>query len=136
MSSAPGVYWQADLDETWDTWGLGWMKKRGACTFDLTARLSDSDGEADFTTPPGGNPESAVDFDNYEDIELVSVKLKFKYAVRDNASWGLYYLYEDYTIDSFITAGVVPYIPGAFLLAGDAGNYEANVLGVSLQFSF
>ncbi len=136
LSTNPADDWSADLTETWDTWGLGISGERGSNRWDLSARLSDSDGEADFTTAPEGNPSSAVDFGNYEDIELLAVNFRFDHDITEQASWGLFYLYEDYTIDSFIVAGLEPYIPGSFLLAGDNGNYEANVVGVNLSFSF
>lgn len=135
-STNPLDDWDAALTETWDTWGLGLHGERGAWTWDGKARWSDSDGAADFTTPAGGSPAAAVDFDNYEDIELLAVNLELERKINELSSWGLFYLYEDYTIDSFILAGITPFIPGSFLLAADNGDYQANVLGVSLRFSF
>jgi MtrB/PioB family decaheme-associated outer membrane protein len=135
-STNPQDDWDAAFTETWDTWGLGLHGQRDAWTWDGTARLSDSDGAADFTTPPGGSPSEAVDFDNYEDIELLAFELRLRRDINELSSWGLFYLYEDYTIDSFILAGIVPYLPGSFLLAAENGDYEASVFGVNLRFSF
>ncbi len=136
LSTDPLNNWEAAFDEALDTWGFGLRSDRDRWSWDVSARWSNSDGEADFTTPPGGTPATAVDFDNYEDIELLAFHLTLDYEIRDNASFGLFYLYEDYTIDSFILQGLQPYISGAFLLAAENGDYEANVLGVNLQFAF
>jgi MtrB/PioB family decaheme-associated outer membrane protein len=136
LSTNPQDNWEAALKETWDTWGLGLHGERDAWTWDCTGRWSNSDGLADFSTPAGGAPSEAVDFGNYEDIELLSVTLALERKINELSSWGVFYLYEDYTIDSFILAGIGPYIPGSFLLAADNGNYQANVFGANLRFSF
>jgi len=135
LSTDPNADWSAALDETVDTWGLGYNGSEGDFTWDVTGRWSSSDGEADFETPPAGNPSSATDFDNYEDIELLALKLTVDYNLHSNCEVGFWYLYEDYSADSFILAGVQPYLPGAFLLAENNGDYEANVIGVSLKLN-
>ncbi|MCH9650181.1 MAG: MtrB/PioB family outer membrane beta-barrel protein [Deltaproteobacteria bacterium] len=136
LSTDPRNDWQADLEETIDTWGFGINGERDHWFWDASARWSNSDGEADFFTPAGGSPSSAVDFDNYEDIELLAFHLKVRYDIRDGASVGLSYLFEDYTIDSFILQGLQPYLPSALQLAASNGSYEGNVIGLHLKFAF
>jgi MtrB/PioB family decaheme-associated outer membrane protein len=133
LSTSPADNWSATLDEVVDTWGLGYHGKKGDFSWEVTGRWSSSDGEADFETPPGGSPSSAVDFGNYEDIELLALNLNLDWAVRSHCAVGLWYLYEDFTTDSFILAGVQPYLPGSFLLAPNNGDYQANVFGLSLK---
>lgn len=136
LSTSPLDNWSVAFNEKLDTWGLGLNAKRDDWTWDLTGRWSKSDGNADFETPPGGSPSSAVDFGNYEDIELLSGKLQVDYQLHANLAVGLWYLYEDYTLDSFILAGLQPYLPGAFQLDANNGDYQANIVGLRFKLGF
>lgn len=136
LSTDPRNDWQATLDEVIDTWGLGVNGEKDGWHWDASGRWSNSDGEADFFTPEGGSPSSATDLDNYEDIELLAFHLKLRYEIREGAAIGFSYLYEDYSIDSFILQGLRPYLPSALQLAASNGDYEGNVFGFNLQFAF
>ncbi len=133
LSTNPLDDWAVLLAEDTATFGIGLTSDSGGrWTYDLSAYLSESDGEADFTTPPGGR--DGVDFDNYEDIELLGVSLKADYSLNDHASIALRYLYEDYTINSFNLQGLDNFLPSTLLLVPSFGDYQANVFGVSLRF--
>jgi hypothetical protein len=135
LSTDPLDDWDLLLNEDTTTWGIGLTSKtESGWTWDLSANISDSDGEADFTTPPGGR--DAVDFDNYEDIELTQLWLHGSYEVNERCSAGFFYLYEDYSIDSFILRGVVPYLPQSILLVANDGDYQANLFGVNVRLVF
>ena len=137
LSTDPANDWSVALNEDTTTWGLGLNAKNdNGWSWDLGAHISDTDGEADFETPAGGSPSAAVDFDNYEDIELFSAWFKLGYELSKHASFGLFYLYEDYTIDSFIQAGVVPYLPSSILLAPNDGDYQGDLFGINLRLTF
>jgi MtrB/PioB family decaheme-associated outer membrane protein len=143
VSTRPLDDWSVLLDEATDTWGLGWTQRPAeAWQLDLSARWSNADGDADFTATPGGlplappHPPEAVDFANYEDIELLAGELKVGYQVSERFGTALWYRYEDYTIDSFILQGLQNYLPGALLLNASNGDYTANVVGAQLQFAF
>lgn len=129
--------WSVAFNEDTTTWGLGteWTNDTG-WSIDLSGHYSKSDGEANFDTPAGGSPSAAVDFNNYEDIELLSAWLKISRALSERTSVGVFYLYEDYTINSFIQQGVTPYLPQSILLAANDGDYQANLFGVNLRFKF
>jgi hypothetical protein len=132
----PADNWDLTLDETTDTWGLGVAgTPEGRWSWDLTANWSQSDGNADFFSPPGGTPNEAVDFDNYEDIELLAFVALVEYELNARAAVGLTYRYEDYTFDSFNLNGLAPYLPATLLLAANDGDYEANVIGVRLKLT-
>jgi hypothetical protein len=114
---------------------------------DLTGRWSRSDGDADFFARPGGAPlappasglparQEPQDFDNYEDVELLAVNLKLDFEITESVGAVFAYLYEDYTIDSFILQGLRNYLPGALLINADNGDYTANAFAVDLRFSF
>jgi hypothetical protein len=140
--------WFAAFDETNDTFGLGWTRRLGEqWTFDLSGSYVESDGEADFTAFPGGLPlappasglparTAAQDFGNYEDFELFTGRVKVNYAVNQYASFGVWYQFEDYTADSFITQGVTNYLPGALLIAAENGDYQANLVALTLKLAF
>ncbi len=134
LSTNPLDDWAVLLAEDTGTYGIGLTSDGdSAWTYDLSAYLSDSDGEADFFTPPGGR--DAVGFDNYEDIELLGVSLEADYRLGDRTSLGLRYLYEDYSIDSFNLQGLDNFLPSTLLLVPSFGDYQANVFGVILRFT-
>ncbi len=140
--------WSADFDEATDTIGLGWTASPGEkWSSDFTGTYAKSDGEIDFTATPGGLPlaspgaglparTAAQDIANYEDFELFSAKFKVDYALNTNTTVGIWYLYEDYTSDSFISQGLTNYLPGAVLLAGNNGDYEANLFALTMKVTF
>jgi MtrB/PioB family decaheme-associated outer membrane protein len=141
ISTNPGDDWTVDLDETTDTIGLA---LNGSPTdrwrWDISGNWSRSDGEADFASPPGGTQNQTstepVDFDNYEDIELLAAVLELDYVINPRAEVGLVYHYEDYTIDSFNLEGLRPYLPSTLLLVADDGDYQANVFGLRFRIDF
>lgn len=143
VSTNPLDDWTADLEETTDTWGMGFNSRFAErWTADLSANWSNSDGFADFTAFPGGLPlagrprQQALDFDNYEDIELLALLGRLDYRITDQATAGIFYRYEDYTIDSFILQGLANYLPGALLLNPEQGGYEASLFGLELKVAF
>ncbi len=135
-STNPLDSWQAEFKEVNDTWGLGWNQTYTAqWKSSVEGRWSKSDGKADLFSPPGGTPDRAVGFDNYEDIELFSISGKLDFTLNKNVGFGLWYLYEDYTIDSFIRQGLQNYLPGSLLLNADNGDYNANLFAGYVRLS-
>jgi MtrB/PioB family decaheme-associated outer membrane protein len=136
-STNPADNWQAKLDEVNDLWGLGMTNKIGPrWSTDLSARWSKADGTADLFSPPGGTPDKATGFDNYQDVKLFSIQARVEYQLDAHAKAGLSYLWEDYNIDTFILQGLANYLPGTLLLNPDYGDYQGNVVGVDMTFSF
>lgn len=135
--------WEVDFDEATATLGLGLTAKLGeSWTADLSVRQSDSNGAADFTAFPGGLPlnspprTAAQDFNNYEDTELTAALAKLGYQINDRFSLGLGYLWEEYTIDSFILQDLQNYLPGALLLNANYGDYTGQVLYFDVGIRF
>jgi MtrB/PioB family decaheme-associated outer membrane protein len=136
ISTNPLDSWAADLQETTDTWGLGWNEKLGKLwTLDVSGNLSRSDGQARFPRPVGANPPG-VGFGNYDDVDLLSVGAKLDYALNPAATVGLFYRYEKYTINSFLTEGLASYLPGTLLLNANNGDYKANIYGFTMKYIF
>ncbi len=143
VSLRPIDNWELALDEENDVWGLGLTSQFAEdWKADLSGRWTRSDGFADFTAFPGGQPlaspprTAAEDFDNYEDIELFAFDGRLEYSLSGNATAGFAYRYEDYTIDSFILQGLANYLPGALLLNGSNGDYQADLFMVDLKLAF
>lgn len=141
VSLNPLDNWFADMDETTETYGLGFTTKFSDWTTDLSARYSKSDGEIDFTAFPGGlplgtPPRPVVDIFNYEDIELLALLARFDYRITPNATAGFGYRWEDYTVDSFLFQGLRNYLPGAILLNGDQGDYTGSTFILDLSLAF
>ncbi|MFN7940229.1 MAG: MtrB/PioB family outer membrane beta-barrel protein [Thermoanaerobaculia bacterium] len=131
LSTNPQDNWFADFDEKNDAWGLGYHRESAKrWMFDLSATWSKSNGAAGLFSPPGGTPNTAVGFDNYEDIKLFTGAAKVGYQATDRLWVGVEYRYEDYTLSSFISQGLKNYLPGALILDTNFGDYTANVIGV------
>ena len=129
--------WDVTFTENNDTAGVGFKSAFGKrWDFDVAATWNKSDGLADFFSPPGGTPNLAVGFDDYEDIEIFSAKLALDYKITDNIAAGLDYRYEDYTLDSFIVRGLEYYMPASLLLNANYGDYTASVVGVRFKIKF
>jgi MtrB/PioB family decaheme-associated outer membrane protein len=136
-STNPLDNWSAAFDEVNDNWGLGLTAKLAArWSTDVSMQWTKSDGKADLFSPPGGAPDVAVGFDNYEDYKLFMGGAQLNYRITPAASAGLFYRYEDYTIDSFIRQGLLNYLPGALLLNPNNGDYKAHLFGLNVKLSF
>ncbi len=135
-STNPLDNWQVKFDEVNDVWGLGWNRRyTEQWKSEVQGRWSKSDGKADIYSPPGGTPDVAFGFDNYEDIELFSISGKLDFTLNQHVGFGFWYLYEDYTIDSFIRQGVQNYLPGSILLNANNGDYTANLFAGYVRLS-
>lgn len=132
-STNPADNWDADFDENNDTYGLGWVREFGKWNVDLHGTYNKSDGDVDMSSPPGGTPNLAVGFGDYEDIEILSARIKLDYEITEDLAIGLDYLYEDYTLSSFLTRGLTHYLPAAILLNPNFGDYTANVVGLRFK---
>ena len=74
-----------------------------------------------------------MDFDNYEDIELLALALEIDFSVNPRMDVGLLYRYEDYTFESFNLEGLRPYLPSTLLLVANDGDYQADVVGIRVK---
>jgi MtrB/PioB family decaheme-associated outer membrane protein len=139
LSINPADDWSIDFDEVTDTAGLGFNgSPNDRFKWDVSGNWSRSDGDADFASPPGGTPGQAsarepVDFDNYEDVELLALILQLDYVVNRRFDVGFRYHYEDYTIDSFNLQGLRVYLPSTLLLVPNDGDYQADVFGLHFR---
>lgn len=127
--------WQVKFNEDNDTAGLGWNRTAGKWDVGISGTWNRSDGAGDFFTLPGGSPSSAEDISDYEDIEILSAKVKVDYKLTEHLSAGLDYRYEDYQLSSFISRNLQFYLPGALLLNANNGDYTAHVIGLRFKMS-
>ncbi len=136
-STNPLDDWSADFDETTDTWGGGLVSNFAKrWTLDLSANYSKSDGTADLFSPPGGTPDVAVGFKNYDDVKLFSILGRLDYRISKTAKTSLFARWEDYTINSFVLQGLTNYLPGALLLDPNYGDYRGSMVGIDFTLSF
>jgi len=125
--------WVGKFDMTNDLFGIGFNRDGSSpWKFGAHATWSQSDGTAGLFTLPGGTPSTAEGFDDYEDIELFTGKIKVGYQLTEQLETGVSWWYEDYTYKSFLTRNIRNYLPGALLINGNNGDYSFNI--VSLYF--
>lgn len=133
-STNPSDDWDLTLYEKTDTAGAGFSASLSAdVKLDIEGSWSRTDGRADFFTDPLGTPSVAFDIDNYEDVENLSVKASLDWQITKAVGFGVFYLYEDFTLDRFLLQGLKPYLPGALLLAANEGDYQADVIAARLS---
>jgi len=136
-STNPLDDWTANLSEITDTWGAGLTSKLAArWTLDLSANWSRSDGKAALFSPPGGTPDIARGFENYDDVKLFSLLGRIDYQITPSTRTGLFARWEDYKIDSFVLQGLQNYLPGALLLNPNYGDYRGSILGLDMTLTF
>jgi hypothetical protein len=128
--------WEVTFDETTNTWGGGFNGRNGAVSLDTTASWTKADGKASFFSPPGGSPDTAEGYGNYDDSEWLVFKAKLGYDWNQKVSCGLGYWYEHYDTSRFGVDGISSYVPGAVLLAGNDGAFDANIVYVDMTFRF
>ncbi len=145
LSTNPVDDWSVKLSEKNDSAGLGWTAKLSKqWTLDLSGEYSKADGTGDFTATPGGAPLSgtpvrtaALDLGNYDNSKLLSLRLKLDYAISARMGIGVWYMYEDYTQDTYRLQGITGnFLPGTTIaLAPNVGDYTGNVLGLNLKLT-
>lgn len=135
-STNPLDDWFADFEEINDNWGVSWRKETAAWKLSLTADYIESDGGVDLFSPPGGSPDTATGFENYEDYDRLTLSGGFDFELSADVAIGVSVLYEDYSIDSFIRQDLANYLPGALLIFADDGEYSAWSSGVRMSFRF
>jgi hypothetical protein len=115
---------------------LSWYRDAADWQAKVIAEYVESDGQADIFSPPGGSPDGAQGFGNYEDYDRTAVSGSYDRDLNPNLAVGATVLYEDYSIDSFIRQDLANYLPGALLLVADDGGYTAwsGALRLTVRF--
>jgi hypothetical protein len=126
--------WSGDFEDSTDTYGLGLnCAGDGKWGAEIAASWSQTDGSLDLFSPPGGSPDVAFGIGNYDDVKLFAVDAEIDYQLSPRLAVGLSWLWEDYDLDSFLTTGLVPYLPSAPLLDLVNGGYRANMVGLHFK---
>ena len=102
-------------------------------TASSSANWSETEGNLDLFSPPGGTPDVAFDITNYDDVKLFSVDAEVSYRFSEPRLGRPLLVVGGLRIDSFLTRGLVPYLPSAALLDLVNGGYTANVFGLHLK---
>lgn len=137
VSTNPLDTWELTLEEITDTWGVGLHATLAdRWTVHVSGSRSDSDGDSRFFSPPGGNPNTAESFDEYDDNKWVVYSLGFTFRVNDNVEAGLRLQHDDFVTNRFSRLNLAPYLPGSLILDLDDGDYSADLLMVGLRIRF
>jgi MtrB/PioB family decaheme-associated outer membrane protein len=137
LSTNPADDWELTLDETTDTIGLG-FESRFARTWTgrVQGQWSNSDGDTDFFSPPGGNPNRAEGFPEYDDNEWLVLSGRLGKEITPNVAAGVTYVREEYTTNRFQRDGLSPYLPGSLILNPEDGDYTADIVAVDMRIAF
>ena len=107
----------------------------------LFLRWQKVDGNNAIAAPPGGAPANArpggvQSIPAYDDTKIVGVNAELRYQLRKAWAFGLGVWYEKYDVNDAQSTGIINYVPGAFFLAANDGNYRAwwGYLKMSYRF--
>jgi hypothetical protein len=137
LSTNPADDWELTLDEVTDTWGLGldasWAERWSTR---ISGQWSESDGDSHFFSPPGGTPNRAKSFSEYDDNEWLVVSGRLGFKVNPNVEAGVTLAHDEFTTNRFQRNGLTPYFPGSLILNPNDGDYTANILALDLRMAF
>ena len=141
----PLNYWQADFDDTMDTFGVGGKFAGIGGKWDIGMDLVYNKSKGKIDIIDLGTSTSSP----YPDLktELASAKLWAQYNQSKKLSYRFYYWYEDYQADDWAVDGLEANSliqalnqngdPTYYLLTGEETlDYQVNVIGVSLVYRF
>lgn len=94
---------------------------------DLSGRWQKVNGNNDLFSPPGGSPDTAESIPLYDDTKITTISGKLRYELSKAWAFAVGGFYEEYTIQDSQTGGILNYMPGAFFLAANDGDYKAKV---------
>lgn len=127
--------WELTLEEVTSSIGGGLtatLSKR--LTAQLRGNWTDAEGDSNFFSPPGGTPDGAASFDEYDDNELWNLSCSFDYSLAESVHLAMGYLREKYIADRFARDGLKPYSPGSLFLVPNDADYAANLFWVGMNF--
>lgn len=129
--------WDLTLSEITNTFGLG-LNGRFAdrWTWNVSGSLSDADGDSDFFSPPGGTPDKAVSFDEYDDNKWMVYTARLDYRANEHVTAGIMIQRDDFETNRFSRDGLSPYLPSALLLDFNDADYTADIFAVDLKIVF
>ena len=137
-STNPLDDWNSNVTDTVDSVGGGVNVALvpDKWSWNSFGRYQKVDGFNDLSSPPGGTPDIAFPIERYDDTKILSVSSEIAYRASANWSLGLGGWYEDYVADDAATTGLVNYVPGAFFLNANDGNYRAITGWLKLTYRF
>ena len=86
--------------------------------------------------PPGGSPDGAVDFDEYDDNEWIVYSARLGFQASEHIRAGIRFQHDEFETNRFSRDGVAPYLPGALILDFNDGDYDADLLMVDMTMIF
>jgi hypothetical protein len=134
VSTNPLDDWLAKLSESNDVIGVNFdatFAKRWTAA--VGVQWNRADGNSVFFSPPGGTPDVAFGFPEYDDNRFTGASARLDYKLANHASVSGAYWHEDYNADRFSRDGLSDYMPATLLLNANDGDYVANVVAGFLK---
>jgi hypothetical protein len=135
----PADDWTSHHIDKGNTFGLGtsyaFIPER------LSLRLNGSvqkvSGYNNLESPPGGSIVGiAVDIPSIDDTSLSSAAAELTYAMTSAWHFAVGAWMEDYEIFDMLSTGTRPYMPGAFFLVPNDGNYRGSAFYIRSTYTF
>ena len=132
FSTSPLDDWTANIKDTINTFGIGEMAELlpNKLNFDISASYSQAVGSSFLFSPPGGSPNTAVNYTLPLDATTWwTVQSSFKWKVQKNLSAVLGYWYEQYNLQDIVRndAAVDYAAAGAIFLGALEPDYKYHV---------
>ena len=135
VSANPLDNWTSNVNDGVDSVGAGakFTLKPEKWFLDLFGRYQKVNGNNDIFAPPGGAPAAArpttgvQDISRYDDTKIWSASAELRYQFAKAWTAGLGGWYEEYKIQDAASLTNTYYVPGAFFLAANDGDYKGKV---------
>jgi hypothetical protein len=122
--------WDASLRETAHGAGVGVTADLvpDRTTLRAEAAVHRADGRADFSSPPGGDPDLGEDIDAFDDVRWLTVSADLEHRVGGGWWIGAGAAWETQSVSSVFDEDLPAYVPGAFVLGPGDPDYGAGAV--------
>jgi MtrB/PioB family decaheme-associated outer membrane protein len=132
----PAQRWSADTTDRIDTVGLGVKSKGVLPKTDLQAEYSYSNAVTRTAVTAGAELQPAAPLPDVSS-RLHHVSLSLEYHYRDNLTWRLRYIYENYRAQDYAVDGIAMASLPQILSWGQASpDYSVHLIGLSAAYRF
>ena len=127
--------WDADLRDVAHSVGGGLALDLDAArtVVRVDAALQVADGRGDFSTPPGGIPDDALDIAAFDDVRSLTVSADVERRIGEGWAVGAAVGWDGQAVSSVFDDDLPAYVPGAFVLGH--GDLDYGVFAIQARLT-